>query len=383
MILNKYLGRTGLLTAFGASAAILLSGCGGTTTSPTQTPATQADPTIFGSNFATGLTGSNFVFSNGTDTVGAIIAAISSTASGFALEGGPAAGFVPGGQNPVGVPAATAKGQTGTPPFLSFGFALAPSQPNVVFRALIANGNNGETVDPINVSSVFLTSSEAPSLKEQLTFDKAGIANGPAGDGQYATPPFTLPFTTTGLHTFSVSIASQSGKSSSTTFQTLVLAPTDSAVVVQVLTLRKPGVAQSNTNPVDPVGGALVTVTNALSGVTAYGSTTAEPQTSVTDANGVAIVFCAPGSQTITATADPASATDLATGAPVKAMLTASDTETLIAGQALTALPNTSAKSGDALASAYAIEVAPPAAAAARRGHARVQGQLVKRPLKH
>ena len=362
MLQNKYLGRAGFLTTLGASAAILLSGCGGSSTSPTQTPATQADPAVYGSNFATGLTGSNFVFSNGTNTVGAITGAISATGTGFALEGGVATGFVAGGQNPLTIPSATAKGQTGTPPFLSFGFALAPSQAGVVFRALIANGNSGETVDPINPSSVVMTSSEVPSFTEQLSFDNAGIGAGPAGDGQYTTPAFTLPFTTTGLHTFNVAVAGQSGKSSSTTFQTVVLAPTDSAVVVQILD------ADGN-----PQTGALVTVTNAVPGVAAYESTPAAPQTSVTDGDGVAIVFAAPGSQTITATGKDAK------GNP----LSGSDTETLVAGQALTALANTSTASGDALASAYAIEIDAPAAASVHQGHGKVQGHLVKRALKH
>ncbi len=358
MIQTKHINRAALLAAFGTSAAILLSGCGGTTTNSTQTPATQADPQVYGQNFATGLTGSNFSFPIGANTVGAITGAISSTAAGFALEGGVAPGFVAGGQNPIAVPTATDAKQTGTPPFLSFGFAMATSQPSVTFRALVANGNNGETVDPINPSSVVLTTPEVPAFSAPLTFDNAGIGTGPNGDGQYTTAAFTLPFTTTGLHTFKVAVAAASGKSSSTTFQTVVLAPTASAVVVQILDATGAAVA-----------GALVTVTNPLPGVAAYKSTAAAPQTSVSDGNGVAIVFAAPGAQTISATATDAK------GNP----LSGSDTETLVAGQALTAVANTSGAAGDALESAYAIEVVAPAAAAVRQGHSRVQGHLVKR----
>ena len=358
MISNKNFGRTGLLAAFGVSAAVLLSGCGGTTSNPTGTPAIQADPEVYGLNLGDGLTGSNLTFTSGANTVGAITGAISSTAVGFAGEGGVATGFVAGAQNPLPVPAATAAAQTGTPPFLSFGFALPPSQPNVTFRALVANGTNGEKVDPINTASLFLTTPEVPAFKEQLTFDSAGIGVGPAGDGQYTSSAFTLPFTTTGLHTLNVAVASQSGKSSTTTFQTLVLAPTASAVVVQILDATGA-----------PVAGALVTVTNALPGVAAYESTAAAPLTSVSDGNGVAIVFAAPGPQTISATATDAK------GNP----LSGSDMETLVAGQALTAVASTSGASGDPLASSYAIEVDAPAAAAARKGHSRVKGHLVKR----
>lgn len=385
MINIRHLRRTGALAAFGASVAVALSGCGGSSTNNSLTPNTIADPIVYGINFNNGFEGSNIAFpsADGSNTYGAVIGAISSTAVGFPNEGGINPGFVPGGQNIIPVPIATDKGQTGTPPFLSFGFALPPSQPTCVFRALAGNGNTGDASGAINSNSLFLTTPEAPSFKQQLTFDNAGIGVGPAGNGQYTSAPFTLPFTTTGLHTFVTSVADQGSRSSTTTFQTLVLAPTDSAVVVQVLALRKPNAAASSANPPDPIGGALVTVTNALPGVAAYNSATAAPQTSVTDGNGVAIVFCAPGQQTITANADPATATDLATGAPVGAVVTGSDTETLVAGQAFTATPNTSTKKGDALVSAYAIEADVPAAAASLRGHARVPGQLVKHTLKH
>ncbi len=381
MINTRHLRRAGALAAFGASVTVALSGCGGSSTNGSLTPNTVADPIVFGINYNNGLEGSNIAFpsADGTNTNGAVIGAISSTATGLPNEGGINPGFVPGGQNIIPVPAATDKGQTGMPPFLSFGFALPASQPSCVFRALVGNGNITNSSGGIDPNSLFLTTPEVAGFKQHLTFDAAGIGVGPAGNGQYTSTPFTLPFTTTGLHTFITSVADQSGKSSTTTFQTLVLAPTDSAVVVQVMAPRKPGVAVSRTNPSDPIGGALVTVTNALPGVAAYESTTDAPQTSVTDGNGVAIVFCAPGQQTITATADPASATDLGNGKPVAAMVTGSDQETLVAGQALTAVANTSSAQGDALSSAYAIEMDLPAAASARQGHSRVQGHFVKR----
>lgn len=361
MINTRHLRRTGALAAFGASVAVALSGCGGSSTNSSQTASTIADPIVYGINFNNGFQGSNIAFpsADGTNTLGAVVGAISSTAVGFPNEGGIITGFVPGGQNIIPTPTAPAAGKPATPPpFLSYGFALPAGQPNCVFRALVGNGNAGAASGGIDSNSLFLTTPEVPAFKQQLTFDNAGIGVGPAGNGQYTSAPFTLPFTTTGLHTLVTSVADLGSRSSTTTFQTLVLASTDSAVVVQVLVPRNPAAAVSGTNPLDPVQGATVTVSGALTGIAAYGSTPAAAQASVSDGNGTAIVFAAPGAQTISVSADPAVAVDATTGKSATGVGT--DKQTLVAGQALTA--------ADAQDS-YAIQIAPPVAAGAIAGH--------------
>jgi len=333
MITNRHLRRTGAIAAIGASVAIALSGCGGSSTNASQSAATVADPIVYGINFNNGFEGSNIAFpsADGKNTLGAVVGAISSTAAGLPREGGINTGFVPGGQNIVPTPTAPAAGQPATPPpFLSYGFALPASQPNCVFRALVGNGNIASSSGGIDGNSLFLTTPEVPAFKQQLTFDNAGIGVGPAGNGQYASAPFTLPFTTTGLHTLVVSVADLGSRSSTTTFQALVLAPTDSAVVVQTVDAKG-----------NPLTGATVSITGAITGVAAYASTPAAPQVSVSDANGTAIVFAAPGKQTISAA--------------MGTTLVGSDTQALVAGQALTA--------SDAQ-TAYAITLAAPAAAA-------------------
>jgi hypothetical protein len=150
----------------------------------------------------------------------------------------------------------------------------------------------------------------------------------------YRSGTFTLPFTTTGLHSLTASVSDTSNATGSTTFDVLVLASTDSAVVVQVV--------DSDGNPIP---GALVSITGTLPGVTAYGATSAAPMVSVTDAQGVGIVFAAPGSQKITATSNDGSTTT-------------TDTETLTAGAAFV---------GKSPAKPYSLTLAGADASARRR----------------
>ncbi len=285
MIQDKHLSRVGLLAALGASAALLLSGCGGTT-SNAGAPASAATPAIYGVNPADGTTGSGLQFSvAGTDAkgnptttaTGAITGALSSTAK-------PLEGTVP-----LGFPAGTTDS------------AVPAGQANVVFRALAANGNVGSDAGRIVASSLVLTSPEVTSFSQPLTFDLAGTGNG-INAGQYATAAFTLPFTTSGIHQFTASLSDVGGQSSSTTLGVVVVAPTDVALFLSSFDTGTMTTATA-TKPATEIfkaikAGDTVTVDGAAgTGVypAGYASTTA-------DDNGQVALFTTPGTHTVTET---------------------------------------------------------------------------------
>lgn len=343
-ITHRHLQRAGLLAAFGASAVAILSGCGGSSTN-TGRAASVATPTVYGTNVSNGTTGSGIEFpvttpataTTGpvTATTGGIVGALSSTA--VPLEG----------TLPLGLPAGALESDNNT-----VGQVVPAGQPGVVFRALIANGNVGNASGAITGAT--LTSPEVTGFTQALTF--TGVGDGPAASAGYTSPAFTLPFTTSGIHQFTATATDEGGQSGATTLGVVVVAATDSAVVVQIVT---PDTSQTPPVPT-PVAGATVSITNALPGVTAYNATATAPQTSVTDAQGEAVVFAVPGKQTITVTG-----TDIK-GNPA----TGTDTQTLVAGQGLSSITTTSP---------YTITIPTPATTTA----AVAKPHLVRRSAKH
>jgi len=273
MTQDKHLVRAGLLAALGASAAILLSGCGGATNNAS--PAPSATPTIYGINPADGTTGSGLQSSDAK--TGYLTGALSSTAK--PLEGTVPLGF------PAGVTASSA----------------LSSQANVTFRAEIANGNSGNGISAIVPSSVVLTSSEVTGFSQPLTFDSAGAGNG-LNAGQYTTAAFTLPFTTSGIHQFTAAVSDAAGQSTSTTLGVVVVVPTDIALFLQSFDTGTPDPKSKTTPPTDIFNsitpGDTVTIDGGQgSGVypTGFAATTA-------DAQGTVVLFTTPGAHTVTET---------------------------------------------------------------------------------
>jgi len=296
-ITHRHLQRAGLLAAFGASAAAILSGCGGASTN-TGRATTVATPTVYGINVATASAGSGIEFpvttpataTTGavTTTTGGIVGALSTTAT--ALEGA----------LPLGFPAGAAESD------LSVGVAVAASQPGVVFRALIANGNVANTSGAITGAT--LTSPEVTGFTQTLTF--TGVGSGPVGSAGYTSPAFTLPFTTSGIHQLNATVTDEGGQSSTTTLGVVVVAPTDVALVLSSFDTGKMSVATATVpaaeifNPI--TSGDIVTIDGGTgTGVypTSYNATTA----STADANGpngagAVFLFTTPGTHTITET---------------------------------------------------------------------------------
>lgn len=287
MIQNKHIERAGLLATLGASVALVLSGCGGASNNAgSANPA--ATPTIYGINPADGSTGSGLEFPvtstdaagpSTTTATGAVTGALSSTAK-------PLEGTVP-----LGFPAGTTDS------------AVPVSQADVVFRALAANGNFGSGAGDIVGSSLVLTSPEVPGFSQPLAFDLAGTGNG-LNAGQYASAPFTLPFTTSGIHQFTTSISDVGGQTSTTTLGVVVVAPTDVALILQSFDTGKPDPASKTKPPADLftaiTAGDTVTIDGGPgTGVypTGFAPTTA-------DAQGTVVLFTTPGTHTVTET-DP------------------------------------------------------------------------------
>lgn len=288
MIQDKHSGRVGLLAVLGASATILLSGCGGSTSNAG--PAPSATPTIYGINPADGSTGSGLQFSAaGTDAkgnptttaTGAITGALSSTAK-------PLEGTVP-----LGFPAGTTDS------------AVPASQAGVTFRAFIANGNVGNGVGAIVPSSVVLTSPEVTGFSQPLTFDSAGSGNG-LNAGQYTTAAFALPFTTSGIHQFTASLSDVGGQTSSTTLGVVVVAPTDVALFLSSFdtgtqTAPTPATATAPAKPGTEIFNAItagdIVQVDSGAGTGAYPSGYA---VTTADGNGQIALFTTPGTHTVT-----------------------------------------------------------------------------------
>jgi len=275
-----------------ASVAAMLSGCSGGGVSQNTVAQPPAGPVVYGLQPLDAVSG-EYLETSGLRLAASVTPAIITGA--VASTGEPLPAITVNGTIPLGfAPGAL---------FIdgSSGVSVAPGA-SVVFRASLANGTNAKTrqVTPIVPSSVILTTSENPSFSQPLTFDSAGIGVGPLGNGQYTTGAFTLPFTTTGLHSFTVSVADSSGQSSTTTFDEVVTAANAGAVLVSIV---------DGTN--SPIPGATATITNAISGATTQ---------STADNQGVVILFASPGVQTVTIT--PPS------GPPVTAQVT------IVGGQA-------------------------------------------------
>lgn len=268
MFQDKNSGRIGLLAALGASAAALLSGCGGSTSN--QGPAPPATPAIYGVNPFDGTTGSGLQSSDAK--TGYLTGALSSTAK-------PLEGTVP-----LGFPAAATAS------------AVPASQADVTFRALVANGNTGNGISGIVPTSIVLTSPEVSGFSQPLTFDAAGAGN-KLNAGQYTTAAFVLPFTTSGIHQFTTGVSDTAGQSTTTTLGVVVVAPTDVALFLRRFDT---GTKDTKTPPAEiykaiKAGDVVQVDGGAGTGVypTGYAPTTA-------DDNGQVALFTTPGTHTVT-----------------------------------------------------------------------------------
>jgi len=316
---NKTLRRSSL-GLLGVAILAALSGCGGSSLSKSAAaPSPYSDPTVQGlapgyAAYVGNIQGFEETsgFGSPDNVTGYATAAVDSDSvaiPGIAISTSPTnpsikttpLGFAPGGQYFNN----TANGPLGA--------AVNPGA-SVIFRASIATGVDptNNTTPPIVPSSVRITSTEAawtsvPGLISGdpnapngylhlgLNVQTSGpLANGtyvtgtPDASGNVATPTaFPLPFTTTGLHTVRVFVADTRAVVHHTDFQVVVVAPTDSAIIVQALDATG-----------SPVTGAKITLDSGKITPTAP----AVDQTTTDVLTGVGIIFATPAKHTITIT---------------------------------------------------------------------------------
>ncbi len=314
-LLNKRSLRAGLPLAGLGIAAAALSGCGGasTNTGAASVPTPNSGPVVYGVNALALESGANtqgetsgiaFTPSGSTAPVGAVIAA---TGYQTVTGAGPLPAYQATFPNAGGATAGVPLGFTSGGNYYNVSSPVAAIPTNyagtLVFGAYISTGVKNTVPVDLNTSSVVLTSSEAPTFSQQLTFDP-NFGSGVLAQAQYKTAPFPMPafLQTTGLHNLHTTISDVAGQTSTTDFSVLALAPTDSAALVTV------NFTNASSQTVG-VGGAIATITNPLPNIAAYkdysaptGAAALPLTTSYADAQGVVLLFAAPGTQTVTAT---------------------------------------------------------------------------------
>ncbi len=196
--------------------------------------------------------------------------------------------------------------------------AVAPGA-SVVFRAAISNGvsSSAQSTLPITYNGVTLSSTDPQWTLGTLPLTFNYLKTGPFANATYATGtpvqtgqgtplPFTIPFTTTGIHTVVLTVADDGGQQTATTFAIPVVAATDVALLLQNMdTGTKDGkgnaVFQSITagDTVTVDGGAGIGSYPATGYNFAAGDTAKVSQPTIADTQGSVIFFVTPGTHTI------------------------------------------------------------------------------------
>lgn len=305
---------TSSLCALGAGAALLLGGCGGGSfQTKTFGPPTPAGPAAYGlqgtaANPAITLQtgGPFFVEVSGLGSPDGGQAYLTAASDFKIVSGaGPLSDVDPNktGKVPLGfstgglyIDSLTGGGKFVTP-------AAAPPGTPVVFRAAVSNGisADGKSI-PIKFNGVSLSSTDPEwtlgTLPMTFNFTNKGpLANGtyvtgrPVSSGNGAPVPFSLPFTTTGLHSLTVSVTDEAGQQTQTTYSVPVARPSDVTVFAQTIDTgaKKDGKGVFQ----QLAAGDKVAITSPVAGTTSE---------AVADAQGTVILFTSPGSQTLTYT---------------------------------------------------------------------------------
>lgn len=170
----------------------------------------------------------------------------------------------------------------------------AVSGASVTFRAALANGVANNATPPI--ASATLTSTDPQWTLGTLPMTFNNVGGGPLANATYVTgtsgnpTPFALPFTA-GLHSVVVTVTDVVGRVTATTFAIPVVDAANSAVQANIVATVPDGSAKGTT-------ATLLSASAAITAPTAG----ATPQSTV-DAQNNVVLFAAPGTQTITATA--------------------------------------------------------------------------------
>jgi len=319
----------------GAGAALILSGCGGshfekTTygTYPNAVPAAYGlEGTAANGNISAPLGGPFFYETSGLGSVDGKTAYLT-TASDFAILKTPnkatlltgvdpfSTGKVPlGFSGTIGSFSGGTAGILGTAgEYIDANSVSTPAIPSAVapgasavFRAAISNGVSSSTQStvPITYNGVSLSSTDPQwtlgTLPLTFNYQNTGpfanatyVTGTPVSSGQGTPTPFTVPFTTTGIHTVNVTVTDDAGQSTATTFAIPVVAATDAALLLQNIDT---GTQDAKKNEVfQPItAGDTVTV----DGGAGIGTYPAGFTPTVADPQGTVIFFVTPGTHTI------------------------------------------------------------------------------------
>ena len=278
-----------LLLTLGAGLAAL-SGCGGGSVNKGIIPTPASGPVAYG------LSASDVVNFGVTDEVSGLALPIAGQdpqtflTGAVASTGKPLSPIAVNGTIPLGFPGGGTFGINSQ----QVGSAVLAGQPGVIFAASLSNGTNPTTSQPVplQTDSVTLTSPEAAGFSQKLTYSLPTTPTGPLANAQYTTAPFTLPFTTPGLHGFRISLADQLGQTSTTDYQVVVVDASTVAVFAQNITPdNADGTAGTTAQTINP--GDTATITNPVTGATAQATA---------DTQGTVILFTTPGVQKLTVT---------------------------------------------------------------------------------
>ena len=220
--------------------------------------------------------------------------------------------------------------------------AVAPGA-SVVFRAAISNGISSSTQStiPITYNGVSLSSTDPQWTLGTLPLTFNYLKIGPFANATYATGtpvqtdqgtpiPFTIPFTSTGIHTVVLTVADDGGQQTTTTFAIPVVAATDVAMLIQNIDTgtkdsKGKAVFQSITagDTVTVDGGAGIGSYPATGYNFVVGDPAKVSQPTIADPQGSVIFFVTPGTHTIVdTTAVPATKTTPATTAVISETIT-------------------------------------------------------------
>ena len=310
------------LAAAGLAGALLLVGCGGNSFENTSYGTYQnALPAAYGieATAANGNISGQFQGFYETSGLGSVDGktAYLTEASDFAIVKNPNGAILLSGTDPNGtgkVPLgfSGAAGTAGTAgQYIDANTASTPTIPtavapgtSVVFRAAISNGVSSSTRSaiPITYNGVSLSSNDPQwtlgTLPLTFNYQKTGpfanatyVTGTPVQSGSGTPTPFTLPFTTTGIHTVVLTVSDDAGQQTATTFGIPVVTPSDAAVLAGITATIPAGLPKSTTATVTS---ATAAITNALP--SAVAQATADAQNNV-------LLFAVPGPQTLTVTA--------------------------------------------------------------------------------
>ena len=327
------------------SAALLLNGCGGSSFSKNSYGTYQnAVPASYGieataanPNLSGPVGGPFFYETSGLGSADGSKAFLTA-ATDFAILKNPNSATLLGGVDPnsTGKVPLGFSGTPGTPgsagDYIDANTVTTPAVPSavapgtsVVFRAAISNGISSSTrsIVPITYNGVSLSSTDPQwtlgTLPMTFNYTKTGpfanatyVTGTPVSSGQGTPTPFTLPFTTTGIHTVILTVSDDGGQQTATTFSIPVVTSANIALLLQNIIPDSSVTAAAPKGTAQAIAPGDVVTIDGGPGIgtyptTGYNAATGKPSAPTTaDAQGTVSLFTTPAQHVITDTSTDA-----------------------------------------------------------------------------